>query len=449
MKFIAKRVWYNIKRRLRSIVDTFKFGFIRLSNNFFLWLACLVVLILFSILFPKDYGWLAKYGPLLGAALAYVGWLFRRNGVGIIRTYHFEKDDSYLRRIEKILPSQTEKEFDFYTTKSPLVADGPITISNQFNKNCISNPDWDCKVVERKLKDRNESIVLDLKRNAYFLKQYIFKKFANAFFKKGLINEEKIAFCSDFHPNVKEIEVFQTDYFMSLCSSDLSTTNVVRYEGGKRISVSSATERAPFNILNGELSLIDFSDTVHPVSLHFGIEVIVISNDLYLRLAVQSIETEFSQGMRAPLASGSMDWKDLGSTDGLKDLIRKAAKRELTEEWGKKHHRLPKIEIERIEPIGYFRMPHRGGKPQFVALAKIKNPDAHLRPDITEVYADDSIQAKALFKVNNLDSLIKAVKKIIEEDSSLPDSVPLYGAMLCLKTFLEFRPELAVDVIGY
>lgn len=433
----------SVQRSIRSLVDTFEFIFVRLSKKFYLWVLCLFGLSLVAILFPRN------YSLLIAILAACLQWFRRRNGTGEINRYHFESDHAFIKEIGSILPSIKESEFDFKTITSSYAPDGPVTISESFNIDCISNPDWDCKIIIRKQKDRHTSIVSQLRRDAYFLKQYIFDKFINSFTKKCLINEKKIAFSSNFPPDACAVEVFQTDYFMSLCSSDLSVTNVVRYEDGKRILVSQARERAPFNKMDTGTHLIDFCDTAPPVSLHLGIEVIVISGDNYLRVAVQSSKTEFSQGMRAPLASGSMDWEDISLQDSLKDLIKKAAIRELTEEWGKKHPDLPDLIVKRIEPIGYFRMPHRGGKPQFVALAKITNPDANLRPDTSEVYADDSSDAKAIFKVNDISSLRQAVNIIIEENSNLRDSVPLYGAMLCLKTLIENRPKLINEVAGY
>ena len=75
-----------------------------------------------------------------------------------------------------------------------------------------------------------------------------------------------------------------------------------------------------------------------------------------------------------------MDWNDRARGRTLKSVTVTAARREFLEEWGKKHPHKPPIRITRIEPIGYFRMPHRGGKPQFVALAKFENPVRDLHP---------------------------------------------------------------------
>jgi hypothetical protein len=144
-----------------------------------------------------------------------------------------------------------------------------------------------------------------------------------------------------------------------------------------------------------------------------------------------------------------MDWEDQFGLETLKPLILEAASRELIEEWGRKHPEKPTIRIQAIAPIGYFRMPHRGGKPQFVVFAKLHNDDIDLRPDISEVTADLSESAAARFFVPDLKSLANSTTLMTNKASVYLNSVPLFGALVCLEHAIRLSPQVICNVAGY
>ncbi len=194
--------------------------------------------------------------------------------------------------------------------------------------------------------------------------------------------------------------------------------------------------------------MMSFEDNSKKISLHGGVELIGVSKDFLLRIAVQGEHTQFSQEKKAPLGSGSMDWNDLENADTLKKLIKISAIREFLEEWGKKHKIKENIIIEDILCLGFFRMPHRGGKPQFVVLCKFGNENIQLRPDSSEVYVEEPEDNDCLFKVRNLSELSNAVSKVLKNSDCI-NSVPLLGAMTCLKDAINSNPELISKTLGY
>jgi hypothetical protein len=98
----------------------------------------------------------------------------------------------------------------------------------------------------------------------------------------------------------------------------------------------------------------------------FGTSTIAFTSDSYLVIVGQSATNAFSQRLWAPSGSGSADWKDVHGFTELQDLVKYSAKRELVEETG-----LSSNEVAWIRAIGYGRLLHRGGLPQFFCLAQL------------------------------------------------------------------------------
>lgn len=182
------------------------------------------------------------------------------------------------------------------------------------------------------------------------------------------------------------------------------------------------------------------------MSLHIGIEVLSVSSDDVFRVAVQSKRTEFSQNMRAPLASGSVDWGDITGATTLKALIQNAARRELSEEWGAANRSIyNKLCQLTPEPIGYFRSVLRLGKPQFVCLVRLNCKDHELAADVSEVFSD----ARSSFNASDLVSLMRSLDSILDHHGHLVDSAPLLGAVHILRDLVEKRPDRIREILGY
>jgi hypothetical protein len=446
---------HRLVRALISTRDMVRYCYYTLATNFWSWAIVSVVLLAFYLLFPRDLGVLPpSLGGRLGAALLVsvvllgLRSLLRRLSGGD-RPIEIRTDRGIVSALKKISPSDIEIRDGFVVYNSDIAPQGPIVASEHFNRDCMANPNWDAELI---LLDNYTyaRIIDDLKAHSSVLKKYLWKKYkASIFSPNPLTNDPKIGFRSPIISNLRNIEIYETDYFSGLCTADLTTDDIVSISSEGNIELKQKAFY-PFNkSADGTIQQLDFNDTSKPRSLHGGVEMIAISQDYYLRLAIQSKYAQVSGGMRAPLASGSMDWEDQEGCKTLKQLILKAAHGELVEEWGRKHPRKPPLRITEIQPIGYFRMPHRGSKPQFVVFAKLENLDQDLRPDLAEVEADLRESAGARFHVSTFDKLRSATEQMLHEGGIYQNSVPLFGALVCLEHAIRLFPRVICDVARY
>jgi len=97
-----------------------------------------------------------------------------------------------------------------------------------------------------------------------------------------------------------------------------------------------------------------------------GASTIAVTSDDYFVVVGQSSPNAFSQRQWTPSGSGSADWKDVRQAADLQQFVQSFAKRELTEECG-----LAADDVAWLRIIGYGRLLHRGGLPQFFCLARL------------------------------------------------------------------------------
>ena len=345
-------------------------------------------------------------------------------------------DDLLLGSLKSVLPSEKEAYHGFKTSKrcecltSP---DVPVVLSETFNTNCMANREWDIRLNRLPKNTTYDPIICDLRGRSFALSRYLTAKFRKSIYTiNPLTNDRKIGFFSPMVAGAKSVDIFPTDYFTGLCTEALTTKDLEGVNNAGNVDVKlKASTYCHIECRNGRaVRLLDFGDTSKPCSLQGGVEVIAVSKDYYLRLAIQATVAQFSGGTRAPLASGSMDWEDQEGCETLKQLICEAGRRELIEEWGKNHRTVLRFKKGKIQPIGFFRMPHRGGKPQFVVFARLENNDWDLRPDLAEVHADLADDAGARFKVPDLPSLQKAVTQMIEGGGRYKDSATIWRSAL-------------------
>lgn len=441
-------------RSLRAILDYIVFYEIKLSRR----PALLVVAILvwvgasMALAIYEDGAWngvswvglLALVGPLAGYAF------------GVLRADasskpHFEPNDGILPLVSSASPTRSEELHGFRSVKLEGVGfDGPIVVSDSFNsKLAQDNVDWRLDLA----KGRSNYVSL-LRTLSKLRRPYVFygrqAMLSSILAGKALVNERKVAFAAPFPPQADTVRIFETDYFMGLCTSERSIENVYVVEQGRKTLLSDADTRLPFQRDGpATLRLPEVANNVPPISLHIGVDLLALTRDNKVRLPVQSRKTMWSQGMRAPLASGSADPHDLEGAPTLKAFIANAARRELSEEWGFGNEDLTeRLRAASPEVIGYFRNVMRCGKPQFVTIARLDCYDHELSADESEVMAlDEPVQqdmGKSLSKfddVRTVGDLSRAVDNILERSNAHRDSVALLGAAYCLRSVIRAAPD--------
>lgn len=445
IEFGEKPSW--VKRFFISIKDLVIFNYKTLSPGWKIAFSIIVLISILNILFRRDFssiGWAAPFASVLILVLPYLKDVVIGMYDGKTRII---KDSSALLKIKNLKLSSADKAMGFEYIPDPG-GDVGVVISTDVNKRIFLDQKFDIQL-ENTGALREKTIIDSLASRRDIFSTYITQKFRMSLSSKNpLINERKIGFCNSFWNDNEVCKIYKTTYFYSLCSGDLAMSMVCRDQGDTRRILVENRLLTSLIYSDNNFEMRSFEDSRKPVSLHGGVELIGVSKDYFLRVAVQGDHTQFSQGKKAPLGSGSMDWEDFIKSNSLKNLIKVSAAREFLEEWGKKHSIKENIIIENIVCIGFFRMPHRGGKPQFVVLCKFGNDNHQLRADASEVYLEEPENNDCLFRVRNLKELSGAVQTILE-NSDKRNSVPLLGAMSCLKDAIEFNPELISNALEY
>ncbi len=445
----------GIVRSLVSIYDYVRFYEIGLTNHprrliafGALWMVCLAL--------SWWYGESTWLGPqwlsfvVFAAPLA--SFAFKLALANAPSRSRFETNEIARNRALSALPDDREVALGFERIRRSSGFDGPIIVSDRFNIEKMSDPEVDWPVTLAANDPRYDAFLKTLRRDRQIYVDYGRRALMQAVFKKALINEKKVAFTTAFPPDddTKPVGLMRTDYFAGLCTAERSLANAVSSENGAVVMKSHADDRTVFRDGARGAVLPKLADNPRPVSLQFGIEVMAVSSDGLLRVPVQSVKTQYSQNMRAPLASGSIDWDDVEGAKTLKGVLRQSARRELSEEWGAKAKKsgvaaaLLKVDPE---PMGYFRNPLRCGKPQFVTFARLPILDADLEPDETEVMFHghgpkrNAAAPRSVFPVETVEDLIAAMDEILSKTAEKVDSLPLLGAAHILRSIAVERPD--------
>lgn len=421
-------------KRIRAFIDQMVYIYIFLNpqRGLFLLLSLLVLVSGFAAFFldPNNlfpFLVLGGFGSLFGA------WCFWSDFVRSPQL-SWSKDVSFVRRLNEYRPSRMEEADGFLTVVDP---DGPIVRSEAFDLNCMLNSGWDMKLVfsdaprrnlRRTLRSHFETLAVVLRSKAR----------SGAMF----FNEQKIGVASPIRRSIAELTLYRTDYYSSALTGDIAESIVEAEAGGHSRVVLQGKSSYP-SVNDGEIKRFVEFDQSGSSSLHLGVDVLAVTSDYYLQVWVQTKKNEHSPDMAAPTGSGSIDWADLKGVTTLKELIEAGGRRELFEESAERRGNATAWKVQGVRPIGYFRMPQRGGKPQFALLAKLGVLRAELVANPDEVR-----NANLHFYVPNLPALRQAVDNLIAEPERQL-SRPLLGALMALRTAMDKRPEVVEEVLGY
>lgn len=166
----------------------------------------------------------------------------------------------------------------------------------------------------------------------------------------------------------KTVEVQKTRYFSGLATNDVSFLEI----NSRPVSDLFSPLKLVYNGFSLFLNQVGVRRTLAPLagsrcSNHLGVSTMAITRDGVVLITGQSSRNVQSRRLLAPSGSGSVDWRDLGRSEDLLAVIRHAAERELTEECGFKAGQYPM----RTSVVGFARLVHRGGKPEFFCLTVI------------------------------------------------------------------------------
>lgn len=174
-------------------------------------------------------------------------------------------------------------------------------------------------------------------------------------------NEQKVRLLTspELLASTRTALVQATDYRSSLASNDAAHLSLLTQD--------APTQNARFDIsslvFTPSNDLVSLQDSL--LSNHIGGQVIILTANN--RLVVQRHGTQaVASQMTVVGASGSLDWSDIVSTTTLSSLLKAGLAREASEE----------VAVEFADPhsqmilCGAGRIVHRGGLPQFYAVAR-------------------------------------------------------------------------------
>lgn len=152
-----------------------------------------------------------------------------------------------------------------------------------------------------------------------------------------------------------------------------------------------------------------------------GMSTIALSSDNYFVIVGQKEGNAFSQRLWAPSGSGSADWKDVAGFKDLQGFIKHAASRELAEECG-----LTADDIAWTRIIGYGRLMHRGGLPQFFCTARLSCDFKKIRRTRPERHFVDYYESRHFDQRLSLREIVESLRRELAKNSFITSSVLWY-----------------------
>lgn len=205
---------------------------------------------------------------------------------------------------------------------------------------------------------------------------------------KILFNSPKVRLCSEITEEALAgggpVMLQRTDYFSGLCSNEMTARRVRRAETGKECFDGLC-------LMSRDGTLLDFGASF--CSNHVGVSTLAFTADGRMIVTRQTATSAQSASLLAPSGSGSADWKDLEQRRGspFQAFLARAMERELLEECGLP----PRAGSVPTRVIGFARLLHRGGKPEFFGVSRLRAP-ARLKvadketPFIADVRPEDA-----------------------------------------------------------
>lgn len=362
-------------RLLRSVFDYYAFFEWRVQEHrivrhIFLAIT-FIVTILIGHLAPRDWGGAQHLSFALPAILFVAGAALRAFDAYGPKHSFFQTNHRINEEAKRAAPSDVESKENFVFVPPVKGAVGGVVYSRRLNKEIFAGL-WDPSINLKEKSTRYDNIIIEIRKFGRHHRRAILRNLIKSMhpLKKTLINESKVGLASDIILSASEISLYKTDYFSDFCLVTNGMKDICVTEGRDfRVLDQAWDGRMPYDRANlPRLKLREFESSVPALSFHLGVEVLAVSRDLLFRIPLQAVGVHYSQGLRAPFASGSVDWDDFEGKKVLSEGILAGARRELEEEWGGRGR---KPEIKAMEVLGFFRNCDRGGKPQFVCFAKI------------------------------------------------------------------------------
>ncbi len=241
-------------------------------------------------------------------------------------------------------------------------------------------------------------------------------------------DQDKIRLSSELLASTGEVVLEKVPYSAFLVTNKLGIVNIKEYGDTKVLEADDV-------ILRGGL-LPSFERS--RCSNHLGADTLAVVSDGRILVTRQSAKNQLSGRLLAPSGSGSMDWKDLRKADDLISVVKRAMRREMLEELGIGKADAP--DFESIRVLGFARLTHLGGKPQFFGVTRLNGASERIR-GIEKRYIADHVTIDFTPKLGVAD-LLRAVDEF-EKARVFEFSFPLYLNLQIFKRWVFSDPGAA------
>ena len=251
--------------------------------------------------------------------------------------------------------------------------------------------------------------------------------------RKAFINEQKVGLHSNL-PVDGPVRVYPIGYFTSLLTNDLAHETIYPAEGRK--AVHDGLQAFPaLQVPQSDGTHLELQSFAHSgLANHIGASALVVTADRWVVIWKQGHKNLRSPGLAAPSGSGSADWSDLDGPlvpheePAQGEFIRfleSAMIREFLEESHRRGESVFTNSIQRIRTIGFYRWLSRGGKPEFVGVAKSTARFDDLTPNSQEVFLDGQ-GTNGAFHFDDLEDLASILCNLTDHpENSIPQEMNL------------------------
>jgi hypothetical protein len=263
-----------------------------------------------------------------------------------------------------------------------------------------------------------------------------------------VFNAGKIWCASNFPCANPNVTIQRTDYFSSLMTDQLAWHRI----RSKQLSKDGITaEHTLWDGISGFVdgSLSDANAQLKglaeaSISNQLGASTLAFSDDGHLMVVYQNARNVQSKHMLAPSGSGSLDWQDVGASKArdFLSLVRYGAERELREEcalegYDDQDGHKPEI-ASKVMVVGFVRMIHRGGKPEFICLGRISAPASHISGRRPERYVEYVVPVPVRPADWTTDPPTREIRRVCRDYLSKADGIALsYPLEQALKILID------------
>ncbi|MBU8546329.1 MULTISPECIES: hypothetical protein [Roseomonadaceae] len=181
-----------------------------------------------------------------------------------------------------------------------------------------------------------------------------------------------------------------------------------------------------------------------------GVSAILITSDMHVFLTRQRVESVASGGMLAPSGSGSVDWLDAEKLPAgefpLMNLLMPAMRREILEEAGLLQAGRPEKPMDiALMPVGFARLLHHAGKPEFFFMGRINAGYDEIQKSRAwtseeRLFTNGCVGFNQQLDPRSMVALRASWRALISEIRAVPEvkiSCPLDIQILCVDAVLE------------